>query len=94
MVLNDTICVLGSETSEIAVHNLEKWQGSLIVFVIFLIAFIGFIIRGLFIYFLTYEAPKERTINSLLKDEQVNKNHSTLYIEFCFLIVANPFIFR
>ena len=77
-MLNDTICVLGSETSDIAVHNLENWQGPLIAFVIVLIASIGFFIRGLFIYFLTYEAPKERTINSLLKDEQVNKNHSTI----------------
>ena len=79
MVLNDTICVLGSETSDIVVHNLEKWQGPLIAIGIVLIASIGFIIRGFFIYFLTYEAPKERTINNLLKDEQVNKKHSTIY---------------
>ena len=94
MVLNDTICVLGSETSDIAVHNLEHWQGPLIAFVILLIASIGFFIRGLFIYFLTYEAPKERTINNLLKDEQVNKIHSTIYNELCFLILGKHFIFQ
>ena len=71
MLLNDTICVLGSEPSGIAIHTLDGWEGPLIAFGIGLIAMIGFIIRGLFLYFLTYEAPKERTINKLLKEEQV-----------------------
>ena len=77
MVLNDTICVLGSEPSNIAIHHLENdWGGPLLATGIGLIAMVGFVIRGLFIYFLTYEAPKERTINNLLKVEQVSENQS------------------
>ena len=38
-----------------------------------LLAFVGFVIRGLFIYYLTYEAQKDRTINELIYDEQVSK---------------------
>ena len=77
MVLNDTICVLGSEPSNIAIHHLANdWGGPLIATGVGLIAMVGLVIRGLFIYFLTYEAPKERTINNLLKVEQVSENQS------------------
>ena len=74
MVLNDTICVLGSEPSNIATHHLENdWGGPLIATGIGLIAGVGFVIRGLFIYFLTYEAQKDRTINTLIYEEQVRQ---------------------
>ena len=41
---------------------------------ILIIAFIGFAIRGLFIYYLSFEAPKERPINSLMLHDQVRTN--------------------
>lgn len=73
MALNDTICVIGSETSDIEILNLSNWEISLIVIGLCLVAIVGFVIRGLFIYFLTYEAQKDRTINTLIYEEQVRQ---------------------
>ena len=71
MSLNDTICVIESELSDIKILNLTIWEGSLITLGLGLVATVGFVIRGLFIYFLTYEAQKDRTINTLIYEEQV-----------------------
>ena len=59
MALNETICVLGSEPSDIETLNLGKWVGSLIAIGLILVAVVGFVIRGLFVYYLTYEAQKD-----------------------------------
>ena len=77
MALNETICVLGSEPSDIEALNLGKWVGSLIAIGLLLVAVVGFVIRGLFIYYLTYEAQKDRTINTLIYDEQVGYSQFT-----------------
>ena len=61
MALNETICILGSEHSDIETLNLGKWVGSLIATGLVLVAVVGFVVRGLFIYYLTYEAQKDRT---------------------------------
>ena len=71
MSLNDTICVIESELSDIKILNLTIWEGSLITLGLGLVATVGFVIRGLFIYFLTYEAQKDRTVNTLIYEEQV-----------------------
>ena len=81
MALNETICVLDSEPSDIETLNLDKWEGSLIAIGLGLVAIVGFIIRGLFIYYLTYEAQKDRTINTLMYDEQVSH---IAKLRFCF----------
>ena len=74
MILNDTdtgICVLDVESSDVDVLDISDTQGVGLATGLAIVAFIGFIIRGLFIYYLTYEAPKERPINSLMYEEQV-----------------------
>ena len=76
MILNDTdtgICVLDVESSDVDVLDIGDTQGVGLATGLAIVAFIGFIIRGLFIYYLNYEAPKERPINSLMFEEQVRK---------------------
>ena len=94
MALNETICVLGSEPSDIEALNLGKWVGSLIAIGLLLVAVVGFVIRGLFIYYLTYEAQKDRTINTLIYDEQVKylqcTEYSVSYQNNPFHISGNP----
>ena len=70
-MINETICVQESELSDIEILDQGKWPGSAIALVILLIALVGLIARGLFVYFLNYEAPKDRPINSLMFHEQV-----------------------
>ena len=77
MALNETICVLGSEASDIEALNYGKWVGSLIAIGLILVAVVGFVIRGLFIYYLTYEAQKDRTINTLMYGDQVRYSQCT-----------------
>ena len=70
-MINETICVKDSESSDVEILDLERWEGFGIALGIGLIASTGFIVRGLFIYYLKYEAPKDRPINSLMFHEQV-----------------------
>ena len=71
MMLNDTICLLNVKPSSLDVLNIDGWQAISLTIGIGFIAIIGLIARGLFIYFLTYEAPKDRPINVLMFEEQV-----------------------
>ena len=73
MALNETISVLASQPSDVGILNLDKWVGISISAGLAFLAFVGFVIRGLFIYYLTYEAQKDRTINALILDEQVSR---------------------
>ena len=70
-MLNNTICLLNPKPSGLDVLNIDGWQAVGLTIGIGVIAIIGFIARGLFIYFLTYEAPKDRPINVLMFEEQV-----------------------
>ena len=40
-----------------------------------IVALVGIIIRGLFIYYVKYAAPKERPINTLMLYDQVRNIH-------------------
>ena len=70
-MLNETICVVESLPSDVALLNIGRWGGMSIALAITIIAVIGFIVRALFIYFLKYEAPNDRPINELMIHEQV-----------------------
>ena len=90
MILNDTdtgICALDAESSDVDVLDIGDMQGVGLATGLAIIAVFGFIIRGLFIYYLTYEAPKERPINSLMFEEQVSifnkiKVHRHMHFNF------------
>ena len=79
MALNETISILASQPSDVGIQNLNRWEGFSISAGLALLAFVGFVIRGLFIYYLTYEAQKDRTINELIYDEQVSKTKCVSY---------------
>ena len=68
---NETISVVESKPLDVEVYNQGRLEGIGIASGIGLIAFIGFVARGLFIYYLKYEAPKDRPINSLMFYDQV-----------------------
>ena len=59
---NQTLSVVESQPSDIALLNIGKWEGTGIALGIAFIACIGLIIRGLFVYYLNYEAPGDRPI--------------------------------
>ena len=48
-----------------------KVEGISLAIVISIVALVGIIIRGLFIYYVKYAAPKERPINTLMLYDQV-----------------------
>ena len=68
---NNTVCVVDSKSSTIGILDIGTLGGIGIALVIVVIAVIGFIIRVLFLYYLTYEAPKERPLNTLMYHDQV-----------------------
>ena len=74
MMPNSTISVVAVEHSHVDVLHTGIWSVVGLVIGLGMIAIVGFIARGLFIYFLTYEAPKDRPINTLMFEEQVRNN--------------------
>ena len=76
-MINETICVVESKLSDVEILNIGILEGTWIAVGIGLIAFVGFIARGLIIYYLKYEAPKDRPINRLMFHDQV-RLHSSL----------------
>ena len=53
-----------------------KVEGISLAIVISIVALVGIMIRGLFIYYVKYAAPKERPINTLMLYDQVRNMHS------------------
>lgn len=74
MLLNETICVLGSEPSTTKILDVGPLEGKFLAAGVLIIAIIGLLIKGLFIYFVKYEAQKDRPINTMILEEQV-RNH-------------------
>ena len=68
---NESICIVESQLSNEKIFEMGKLQGGGIALGLGIVAGIGSIVRGLFIYFLKYEAPKERPINTLMLHDQV-----------------------
>ena len=74
MFLNETICVLESDYSGQEVQDLETWSAIGITLVLVIIAALGFVIKGIFIYYIKYEAPKERPINTMILAKRSSKS--------------------
>ena len=66
-------CILGSAYSGQEIQKVGTWNGFGIALVIGIIAIVRSIIRGIFIYFIKYEAPGKRPINSMMLSDQVNQ---------------------
>ena len=68
---NDTIQVLEAELSKVQITRMGMLEGICLAIAIGIVAFIGLAIRGLFIFYIKYRAPKQRPINKLMLDDQV-----------------------
>ena len=73
MFLNETICVLESEYSGQEVQDVGTGIGIGIALTLVVVAVVGFVIKGLFIYYIKYEAPQERPINTMILSDQVSQ---------------------
>ena len=71
-MLNTSICIVESQPSHLNIFEVGRWERTTITIALAMAAFIGFVVRGLFIYYLKYEAPKEREINTLMLHDQVS----------------------
>ena len=71
-MFNESICVVESQLSNVEILDIGKWGGGGIAFGLVILSALGLTVHGLFIYYLKYEAPKERPINTLMLHDQVS----------------------
>ena len=71
MFLNTT-CFSNFEQSNVKLFDMTVFGAIAMGVAIGVTALIGFIIRMLFLYYIRYEAPKDRPINTLIFYDQVN----------------------
>ena len=71
MFSNETICILDSEYSSQKIQEVGTLYGIVIATIVGILATVGLVIRGIFIYYIKYEAPGDRPINALILSDQV-----------------------
>lgn len=71
MFPNETICIKEFEYSGQEIQDVGTLNGIGIFLIISIIAAVGLAIRGFFIYYIKYEAPGDRPINTLILSDQV-----------------------
>ena len=69
---NVSVQIVESELSTIQITQMGTFEGFSIAVAIGIVAAIGLVIRGAFIYYIKYKAPKKRQINKLMLHDQVN----------------------
>ena len=72
MFLDKTICILESDFCGQEDQDLETWSAIGITLVLGIVTALGFVIKGVFIYYIKYEAPIERPINTMILSDQVS----------------------
>ena len=83
MFPNETICVLKSGDSGQQIYNVGTVNGISTSIVVGTISFLGLIIKGFFIFYIKYEAPRERPINTMILSDQVSQlQHSNINFHF------------
>ena len=73
MFPNETICVLESGYSGQDIYNVEPRNGITASIAVGTISVLGLVIKGLFIFYIKYEAPRERPINYMILSDQVSQ---------------------
>ena len=72
MFSNETICILDSEYSSQKIQEVGTLYGIVIASIVGILATVGLVIRGIFIYYIKYEALGDRPINALILSDQVS----------------------
>ena len=72
MFSNETICILDSEYSSQKIQEVGTLYGIVIASIVGILAMVGLVIRGIFIYYIKYEALGDRPINALILSDQVS----------------------
>ena len=66
-----SILIVESELSNVQITRVGPLEGISLAFAVGLVAALGLLIRGAFIYYIKYKAPKKRQINKLMLHDQV-----------------------
>ena len=73
MFPNETICALESGYSGQEIYNVGPGNGITTSIAVGTISVLGLVIKGLFIFYIKYEAPRERPINYMILSDQVSQ---------------------
>ena len=73
MFTNETICILESGYSGQQIYNVGTGNGISTSIAVGTISVLGLVIKGLFIFYIKYEAPRERPINTMILSDQVSQ---------------------
>ena len=79
MVGNVTIGIVDMSVSKVEILDVGPSQGLAISIGLILIVLVGLVIKGLFVYYIWYEAPKERPINTMILFDQVHNKYSLIF---------------
>ena len=79
---NVSIHIVESELSTIQITQMGTFEGITIAVAIGIVAAIGLVIRGAFIYYIKCKAPKKRQINKLMLHDQVKRILDLLQLFF------------
>ena len=73
------IQIIESTQSNVTILHLDSFFSIALALALGVISFIGIFIKGLFLYFIKYKAPKDRPINRMIFVDQVSNHQSKLY---------------
>ena len=79
MLGNVTIGIVDMSVSKVEILDVGPLQGLAISIGLMLIVLVGLVIKGLFVYYIWYEAPKERPINTMILFDQVHNKYSLIF---------------
>ena len=73
------IQIIESTQSNLTIFHLDSFFCIALALTLGVISFIGIFIKGLFLYYIKYKAPKDRPINRMIFVDQVSNHQSKLY---------------
>ena len=89
MLGNDTIGIVDMSVSKVEILDVGPSQGLAISIGLILIVLVGLVIKGLFVYYIWYEAPKERPINTMILFDQVHDKYSLICFTSMYVQLIN-----
>ena len=74
------IQIIESQQSYVTILHLDSFISIALVLAIGMISLVGIFIKGLFIYYIRFEAPKDRPINRMIFFDQVISHYQIIDI--------------